>query len=195
MLATNIFHYTSTCSTNLDCSSNKCIHTWENPITMYYSLVSTCCSSLGDVGCSGFPVCQPCLSQHHYQRGISSACFWIWGLPLVSLQFCQKHYICFYMSIFIWQSYNKVWSFNLDTKDDNKLSVFCLIFSTQSWWPWCWQHSLNTFCTLSIWTVRIPGKIRLSTCSTLSSSQVLYILYMKQIKSALYMHLHVSFID
>lgn len=107
-----------------DCSSNKCIHTWESSITINYSLVPTCCSTLGDAGCSGFPVCQPCLSQHHYQRGISSARFWIWGLPLVSI---QKHYICFYMSIFIEQSCNKVWPFNLDPKDHNKLSV-CFLF-------------------------------------------------------------------
>lgn len=137
---------------------------------------STCCSSLGDVGCSGFPVCQPCLSQHPHQRSISPVGFWIWGLPLVSLLFFKKHDFSFYVVIFIWQSYDKLSCPNLDRKK-HKISLFYLSFSMQSCWPWCWQHLLNTFCTLSTWTVRIPGKIRLSTCSILSSSQVLYKTY------------------
>lgn len=143
---------------------------------------STCCSSLGDVGCFGFPVCQPCLSQHPHQRSISPAGFWIWGLPLVSLLFCKKNDFSFYMVIFIWQSYDKLSCPNLDIKITKCL--FFLSFSMQSCWPWCWQHLLNTFCTLLTWTVRIPGKIRLSTCSILSSSQVLYI----TMKSGIYMH-------
>lgn len=44
-------------------------------------------------------------------------------------------------------------------------------------WPWCWPPLLNTFCTVLTCKVRIPGTTRLSTCSTLSSSQVLFLVY------------------
>lgn len=63
-----------------------------------------------------------------------------------------------------------------------KISFFYFSFSMQSCWPWCWRHLLNTFCTPLTWTVRIPGRIRLSTCSTLSSSQVLCCFHMIQLK-------------
>lgn len=58
-----------------------------------HSMLLWCpCSSDGTAGCPGLPVCQPCVSQHHHQRSICSACFWIWGrFHQVSLTHTHTH--------------------------------------------------------------------------------------------------------